>query len=210
MTEIRLALRAGDVEQARRLLAEWRGSDGRPSVLLGGRPPGDRGSCSARRIAISLACWSASCCCLAPAEQSSIVPALSWPKRGESATTKNMATSEAFARQTFAIIDWLPVRLTAAGFAVVGDFEDAVYCWRTQADRWPGDGLGIVLASGAGALGVRLGMPECRKPAAASIEWRSAPATKQMLISWRVPSGWYGVRWCCGACCCCCWGLPVW
>jgi len=31
-----------------------------------------------------------------------------------------------------------------------------------------------------------------------------------MLISWRVPSGWYGVRWCCGACCCYCWGLPVW
>jgi cobalamin biosynthesis protein CobD/CbiB len=51
------------------------------------------------------------------------------------------------------------VRLTAAAFAIVGDFEDAVYCWRTQADQWPGDGLAIVLASGAGALGVRLGMP---------------------------------------------------
>ena len=65
----------------------------------------------------------------------------------------------AFARRTFAIIDWLPVRLTAAAFAIVGDFKDAVYCWRTRADQWPGDGLGIVLASGAGALGVRRGMP---------------------------------------------------
>lgn len=72
------------------------------------------------------------------------------------------------ARQTFAIIDWLPVWLTAPGFAVVGDFEDAAYCWRNQADRWPSDGLGIVLASGSGARGVRLGIPECRQRAAGS------------------------------------------
>ena len=55
------------------------------------------------------------------------------------------------------------MRITAAGFAIVGNFEDAVYCWRTQANKWPdslsGSGIGIVLASGAGALGVRLGMP---------------------------------------------------
>jgi cobalamin biosynthesis protein CobD/CbiB len=64
-----------------------------------------------------------------------------------------------FAQQAFSIIDWLPLRVTAAGFAIVGNFEDAIYCWRTQADKWPDDGLGIVLSSGAGALGVRLGMP---------------------------------------------------
>ena len=57
------------------------------------------------------------------------------------------------------MIDWLPLRVTAAAFAVVGDFEDAVHCWRTQAVRWPEAGSGILLASGAGALGVRLGMP---------------------------------------------------
>ena len=68
-----------------------------------------------------------------------------------------------FSQQAFAVIDWLPLRITAAGFAIVGNFEDAVYCWRNQADKWPddqlGSGIGIVLASGAGALGVRLGMP---------------------------------------------------
>ena len=52
-----------------------------------------------------------------------------------------------------------PVRITAAAFAIVGDFEDAVYCWRTQAGRWPDEAAGILLASGAGALGVRLGLP---------------------------------------------------
>jgi cobalamin biosynthesis protein CobD/CbiB len=51
------------------------------------------------------------------------------------------------------------VRLTAASFAVVGDFEDAVYCWRTQARDWSDPDAGVVLAAGAGALGVRLGMP---------------------------------------------------
>ena len=43
-------------------------------------------------------------------------------------------------------------------FAVVGDFEDAVYCWRTQARGWPDPNTGVVLTSGAGAMGVRLGM----------------------------------------------------
>ena len=52
------------------------------------------------------------------------------------------------------------MRLTAAGFAIVGNFEDAIYCWRKQADKWPngpagqpGNGIGIRLVSGAGALG---------------------------------------------------------
>ena len=39
----------------------------------------------------------------------------------------------------------------------MGDFEDAVYCWRMQAREWADYDYGILLASGAGALGVRLG-----------------------------------------------------
>jgi adenosylcobinamide-phosphate synthase len=62
-----------------------------------------------------------------------------------------------FPLQAFDWLDWLPARFTAASFAVVGDFEDAVYCWRTQAAAWPNEAQGIILASGAGALGVRLG-----------------------------------------------------
>jgi len=64
-----------------------------------------------------------------------------------------------FARQVFYLLEWLPVRMTALTFAIVGDFEDTVYCWRTQAASWPDSETGILLASGAGALGVRLGMP---------------------------------------------------
>jgi len=61
------------------------------------------------------------------------------------------------------LLDWIPVRLTALSFAIVGDFEDAIYCWRTQAKSWAtqegGVHAGILLASGAGALGVMLGGP---------------------------------------------------
>lgn len=64
-----------------------------------------------------------------------------------------------FAEQAFEVIDWLPARVTAVCFAIVGDFEDAIYCWRTQAVTWPNKALGIILASGGGALGVKLGEP---------------------------------------------------
>lgn len=64
-----------------------------------------------------------------------------------------------FSEQVFEWIDWLPARITAICFAIVGDFEDAVYCWRTQAATWPNKALGIILASGGGALGVKLGEP---------------------------------------------------
>ena len=54
-------------------------------------------------------------------------------------------------------LDWVPVRVTAVTFAIVGDFEDAIYCWRTQAKSWPSLQDGILLASGAGALGALIG-----------------------------------------------------
>lgn len=64
-----------------------------------------------------------------------------------------------FSDSAFHFLDWLPLRLTAVSFAVVGDFEDAIRCWQEQASRWANHAQGIILASGAGALGVRLGEP---------------------------------------------------
>ncbi|MDH5534386.1 MAG: CobD/CbiB family protein [Betaproteobacteria bacterium] len=62
-----------------------------------------------------------------------------------------------FAQRVFYWFDWLPARVTAASFAIVGNFEDAVYCWRTQALGWADRMEGVILAAGAGAVGVRLG-----------------------------------------------------
>ncbi|MFZ3321668.1 MAG: regulatory signaling modulator protein AmpE [Usitatibacter sp.] len=64
-----------------------------------------------------------------------------------------------FAARAFHVIDWIPQRVSAFFFAVVGNFEDALFCWRSQAAAWLQPEEGIVLASGAGALGVRLGDP---------------------------------------------------
>jgi cobalamin biosynthesis protein CobD/CbiB len=62
-----------------------------------------------------------------------------------------------FAERFFFWLDWLPARMTAVSFAIVGNFEDALYCWRTQAFSWEARAHAIILASGGGALGVRLG-----------------------------------------------------
>jgi len=44
-------------------------------------------------------------------------------------------------------------------FAVVGNFEDAIYAWRNFAHRWKDEAIGIILSAGGGAMGVRLGTP---------------------------------------------------
>lgn len=59
--------------------------------------------------------------------------------------------------KAFDWLNWAPVRITATCYAVAGDFEDAMYCWREQSSAWPDRNNGIMLASGAGALGVVLG-----------------------------------------------------
>jgi adenosylcobinamide-phosphate synthase len=64
-----------------------------------------------------------------------------------------------FAKQVFFWIEYVPVRITAIAFSVVGDFEDAAYCWRTQAPLWSDRNEGVLLAAGAGSMGVRLGQP---------------------------------------------------
>lgn len=62
-----------------------------------------------------------------------------------------------FAQRLSHLLDVLPARLTALTFAIAGDFEDAVYCWRSQAGDWINQHVGVVLASAAGAMEVKLG-----------------------------------------------------
>jgi adenosylcobinamide-phosphate synthase len=65
-----------------------------------------------------------------------------------------------FAGRAYRWLDWLPVRLAAAGFAIVGNFEDAVYCWRAaSAVRGGDDQRRVLLMTGSGALGMRIADP---------------------------------------------------
>jgi adenosylcobinamide-phosphate synthase len=54
-------------------------------------------------------------------------------------------------------INWFPARLTAAAYAILGDTRSALECWRTQAAIWKSPNAGSVMATGAGALQLRLG-----------------------------------------------------
>jgi adenosylcobinamide-phosphate synthase len=96
-----------------------------------------------------------------------------------------------FAARAFRVIDWIPQRVSAFFFAVVGNFEDALFCWRSQAAAWLAPEEGIVLASGAGALGVRLGDPIEAAGAAIS---RPALGTGE-LASEEVLSSLEGMLW---------------
>jgi cobalamin biosynthesis protein CobD/CbiB len=91
-----------------------------------------------------------------------------------------------FAARAFHAVDWIPQRLTGFVFAVVGDFEDALFCWRSQAAQWVRPEEGIVLASGAGALGVRLGDLGLGEPAREDALASLAGLLWRALIVWMI------------------------
>ncbi len=156
-SEIEQALQMGDVDRARSLLAVWRGASGdRLSGTDVARLSIERGLIEAHRHVFAPIFWFS---VLGPAGALLYRLAEMLDSQWSARLDPDFGRFGLFSKQAFAIIDWIPARLTAAAFAVVGDFEDAVQCWRSQADRWPVRGSGIVLASGAGALGVRLGIP---------------------------------------------------
>lgn len=157
-TEIQLALRLGDLERARHLLAEWQGIS---TYGLGSediaRLSIEGALAASHRHVFAVVLWFV----LLPGPCGAVLYRLSAIVR-DRWNAKNIAQQtdfSTFSRLVFGMIDWLPSRTTAAAFAIVGDFEDAVYCWRTQPAHWPDRDLGIVLAAGAGALGVQLGRP---------------------------------------------------
>lgn len=55
------------------------------------------------------------------------------------------------------LLNWAPARLTALTYALLGNTERALRCWKTQAPHWDSPNAGPVMAAGAGALGLQLG-----------------------------------------------------
>lgn len=157
-SSIQIALNNGDLNEARRLLAEWSRTetaelDARDIARLAV----ERALVTTHRNVFGVFFW-----LLMPIGPAGAVLyrvaeylARAW---SEPDHLKNEAFGQ-FARRAFNVIDWVPARLTAIAFAIVGNFEDAVYAWRNFARRWSDESTGIILSAGGGAMGVRLGSP---------------------------------------------------
>ncbi|MHB8346037.1 MAG: adenosylcobinamide-phosphate synthase CbiB [Acidiferrobacterales bacterium] len=55
------------------------------------------------------------------------------------------------------VLNWIPARLTALTYAVLGKTRHALRCWATQSRHWYSPNAGPVMATGAGALDMELG-----------------------------------------------------
>ncbi len=152
-TALQLAVKAGDIERARQELDAWQGSSGvvrsREEVV---RLAIEEALLASHRHVFGVLFWFV----LLPGPSGAILYRLA---AYLAVRWKGLGGFGEFAARALHVLEWPAVRLTAAAFAVVGDFEDAVYCWRTQARAWADPDAGVVLAAGAGAIGVRLGMP---------------------------------------------------
>jgi len=62
-----------------------------------------------------------------------------------------------FAARTDDILNWLPARLVALSYALLGDRAQALRAWRTQAKACASPNGGPVMAAGAAALNLRVG-----------------------------------------------------
>jgi adenosylcobinamide-phosphate synthase len=163
-TAIRDALDVGDERLARELLADWQhvevGSLPRSELL---RHVIEHSVLSAHHHVFGVLAWFSVLAALGFGPAGAVIYRMSdmvahtWqssPKTNQGWVSDTLQNA---ARDAWRRVDWLPARLTAVAFAVVGNFEEAIDCWRTHAQRFPDDNDGVVLAATAGALNVRLG-----------------------------------------------------
>ena len=163
-TDIRDALERGDELEARRMLAEWRHLDAselpRTELL---RHVIEHSLLAAHRHVFGVFFWFVLLCSMGLGPLGAVLYRMaefanrywSFPSKslGMPANERLMVVSQ----RLFELIDHVPSRLTAFGFAVVGNFEEAINAWRRDASLWKYGNEGVILASAAGAVGVQLG-----------------------------------------------------
>lgn len=163
-TDIRDALERGDDDQARRLLGQWRHLDAselpRTELL---RHVLEHSLLAAHRHVFGVFfCFIAlSAIGLGPA--GAVIYRMAefagryWAFKSRTLDAPANERLMQLSQRWFELIDHAPARLTAFGFAVVGNFEEAVNGWRRDASLWLHNNEGILLAAAAGAIGVQLG-----------------------------------------------------
>ncbi|MGJ7494044.1 CobD/CbiB family protein [Variovorax sp. RT4R15] len=163
-TGIRDALDEGDEPLARSLLAHWQRVDAadlpRSEIV---RHVIEHSVIAAHRHVFGVLAWFSILAALGLGPAGAVFYRMSefvsryWAyKDGAAVQPSSIWVQQAGAR-AWSAIDWLPARITALGFAVVGSFEEAIDCWRNDARRFPDGNDGVILAATSGAVNVRLG-----------------------------------------------------
>ncbi len=162
-TAIRDALDEGDEHKARELLARWQnvqvGEIPRSEIL---RHVIEHSVLAAHRHVFGVFFWYAVLSVIGLGPAGAVVYRLSeyvarrW-QREQGADGGVSTVLAKVAQRAWTVLDWLPARSTALGFAIVGSFEDAMDGWRNHAQKFPDDNDGVILAATAGAINVRLG-----------------------------------------------------
>ena len=163
-TDIRDALARADETEARRLLSEWRHLDAselpRTELL---RHVIEHSLLAAHRHVFGVFFWFVLLSSFGFGPAGAILYRMAeyasryWAFKSRTIDAPVNAKLMALSQRMFNLLDFVPARLTAFGFAVVGNFEEAVTCWRRDAGLWKHPNEGIILAAAAGAVGVQLG-----------------------------------------------------
>ena len=163
-TGIRDALEDGDEPLARSLLAHWQHVDAselpRSEIV---RHVIEHSVIAAHRHVFGVLAWFSILAALGLGPAGAVFYRMSefvaryWTHKDGAAVQPSSVWVQHAARSAWAAADWLPARITALGFAVVGSFEDAIDCWRNDARRFPDANDGVILAATSGAVNVRLG-----------------------------------------------------
>ena len=163
-TGIRDALEDGDEPLARSLLAHWQHVDAadlpRSEIV---RHVIEHSVIAAHRHVFGVLAWFSILAALGLGPAGAVFYRMSefvsryWAHKDGATVQPSSVWVQRAARRAWAVTDWLPARITALGFAVVGSFEDAIDCWRNDARRFPDGNDGVILAATSGAVNVRLG-----------------------------------------------------
>jgi adenosylcobinamide-phosphate synthase len=163
-TDIRDALERGDEVEARRLLAQWRHLDAselpRTELL---RHVIEHSLLAAHRHVFGVFFWFVLLSSFGLGPAGAVLYRMAefasryWAFKSRTVGAPINERLMNLSQRLFGLLDYVPARLTAFGFAVVGNFEEAVTCWRRDAWLWKHPNEGIILAAAAGAVGVQLG-----------------------------------------------------
>ena len=163
-TDIRDALEAGDEALARQLLAQWQQTDAselpRSEII---RHVIEHSVLAAHRHVFGVLGWFAVLAAFGLGPAGAVLYRLSefvaryWRHQSQAHHQPVSAALQNVAAGAWKAIDWLPARVTALGFAVVGSFEDAIDAWRTYSQRAGRTNDGVILAATSGAVNLRLG-----------------------------------------------------